>query len=181
MRNRNDFYPTPESVVALIMREIWDDVTQVWEPCAGDGRLVEAMERRGMTVFCGDIVTGQDFFDAVAAPCPTLVTNPPFRPIRKFIDHSFEIGVQRMLLVCPERLWACGRGSEQWQRHRPSRFVNMSFREDYLGRGGSPDRMLAVSIWDRPHSETCRYEIWDRNTYTEMYPTSGQENKWGKV
>ena len=91
-----------------------------------------------------------------------VVTNPPFSRIRDFIDHAFDIGVKRMVLVCPERLWACKKGLDQWNRHRPSLWVNLSWREDYLNKGGSPDRALAVAVWDSPHSDKCEYEIWGK-------------------
>jgi len=125
--------------------------------------MVEALRARNFIVSAGDIETGQDFFAVDHAPATTLITNPPFKHIRPFIDHAFGIGVQRMALICNERLWACGKGKSQFERHRPSRFINMSWREDYLGKGGAPDRALAVSIWDTPHAETCRYEVWGRD------------------
>ena len=163
LRGAHDFYPTPMSFVDLLLDALdWPELATAWEPCAGDGRLVEALQRRGVHVVSGDVQAGQDFFEIDVAPADTLITNPPFKVIRKFIDHAFDIGVQRMALVTPERLWACGKGSQQWDRHRPSRFANMNWREDYLGKGGSPDRALAVAIWDAPHADACSYEIWQR-------------------
>ena len=162
LRHTNDFYPPPHAIIkALLDRLNWKP-TQVWEPCAGDGRFVQALIKRSHTVVAGDIEEGQDFFQYRAAPVKTLITNPPFRKMRAFIDHAFEIGVERMALVCAERLWACGKGQEQWERHRPSRFANLTWREDYLDRGGSPDRALAVSIWDTLHAERCDFEVWDK-------------------
>lgn len=140
----------------------------IWEPCAGDGRMVEVQKVLGFNVISSDIQSGQDFFDYDKAPCKTLVTNPPFGMIRPFIDHAFKIGVTQMALVCPERLWACKKGREQFNRHRPSRFVNLDWREDYLqrGKGHSPDRALALSIWNTPHNNTCEFEVWDRDGST---------------
>ena len=139
MRNSRDFYPTPYSIINVLLSRLEWPASVVWEPCEGDGRLAGAMRFRGAEVIGHDIVTGQ------------------------FIDHAFDIGVERMALICNERLWACQRGYEQWNRHRPSRFANLTWREDYLNKGGSPDRSLAISIWDTPHSETCQYEVWDKN------------------
>ena len=84
------------------------------------------------------------------------------KKIRPFIDHAFNIGVERMVLVCPERLWACKVGWEQFHRHRPARFINLNWREDYLGKGGSPDRALAISIWENPCAMRCSYEVWSK-------------------
>ena len=162
-RRSRDAYPTPHSIIRVMLHRVeLDDV--VWEPCAGDGRLVDAMRSRTAEVIAGDIITGEDFFAVEAAPAKMLVTNPPFGCIRKFIDHAFDIGVQRLVLVCPERLWACQKGHDQWRRHRPSVWANLDWREDYLGKGGAPDRALAVGIWDSPLAFECRYEVWGPTT-----------------
>jgi hypothetical protein len=161
-RKANDFYPTPVSIIDAILRRVrWLD-DRVWEPCAGDNRLAGNLALSGYKVVSGDIQTGQDFFKYDKALAPAIITNPPFKSIRGFIDHAFNIGVFRMALVCSERIWASKIGMEQFNRHRPRYFANMSWREDYLGKGGSPDRALAVAIWDTPHSAQCEYQVWDK-------------------
>jgi len=166
-RHPRDFYPTPHSIITVLLQEIQWYVAEIWEPCAGDGRLTYAIEEHGYKCVSHDIATGNDFFDFTKCASTNLITNPPFKPIRKFIDHAFDIGVERMALVVPERLFACQKGYEQFTKHRPSRFINLSWREDYLGKGGSPDRALALAIWDQPSSPTCQYSIRTRVTKTE--------------
>jgi len=163
MRHPTDFYPTPYSIIHALLNNLnWRDV-KAWEPCAGDGRFARSMEQHYKNdVLSHDINDGYDFFDWEVARRPDLITNPPFKCIRDFIDHAFKIGVKRMALVCPERLWSCQKGFEQKQRHNPSRFINLTWREDYLNKGGSPDRALAISIWDRPHSMHTIYEVWSK-------------------
>jgi len=163
MRHPTDFYPTPHLIIASLLHNLnWDNLNP-WEPCAGDGRFAEAIEQcYGIDVLSHDIMNGYDFFDWKVARRPDIITNPPFKQIRPFIDHAFKIGVKRMALICPERLWACQKGYEQKQRHNPSRFINLTWREDYLNKGGSPDRALAISIWDRPNSNHTSYEVWTR-------------------
>ena len=166
VRHKGDFYPTPHTVIEALLRHLTLEDT-VWEPCAGDGRLVVALRGAGATVISHDIATGHDIFEAKAAPATMVVTNPPFRFIRQFIDHAFGIGVERMALICPERLWACKKGHDQWGRHRPSLWANLDWREDYLQKGGSPDRALAAAMWDTPHSPECRYEVWAKRGFDE--------------
>jgi hypothetical protein len=162
-REANDFYPTPHSILDILLHNLhWPKGSLIWEPCAGDGRVVDKLKSDGYSVISGDIQTGQDFFNCAGAESPFLLTNPPFKHIRAFIDHAFSIGVEHMALVCPERLWACKKGSEQMKRHKPSRFINLDWREDYLNKGGTPDRALAVSIWDTPNSSNTTYEVWSR-------------------
>jgi len=162
MRIENDFYPTPFSMADRLITEADNLGEVVWEPCAGDGRLVKMMRDKGKTVIAGDIATGQDFFEYTWAAAPVIVTNPPFKEIRRFINHAFSIGVRRMALIVPERIWASKTGLKQFNKHRPSKFINMSWREDFLNKGGSPDRALAAAIWTQPHSISTTFEVWSK-------------------
>ena len=168
MRKPFDFYPTPIGIVKLMVDRYVSHTpavrtVPVWEPCAGDGRMGVALKEAGVKVVVEtDIQKGQDFFSFHHAPCEYLITNPPFKDIRNFINHAFTIGIKRMALVCPERLWACKKGEQQFNRWRPSIFANMDWREDYLGKGGSPDRALAVSIWWKPCADVCHFEVWSK-------------------
>ncbi len=117
-RNKHDYYPTPYSIVDTVVRlvdEQWD-VNRIWECCAGDMRFSNALGRNDRQIISTDIRTNQNFYWYKETLAPALVTNPPFNSIRDFIDHAFAIGVEKMALVCPERLWACGRGYAQWNR-----------------------------------------------------------------
>ena len=165
-RRENDFYPTPESVIAEIVARWRPRSNLIWEPCAGDGRIAKAAQDAGFEVITGDIVTGEDFFASTPpASDIALFTNPPFDRVREFIDHAFAIGISEMCLVLPERIWASGIGRQQFERHRPSVWVNLDWREDYLGKGGSPDRALAVAIWDSPCASRCDFEVWSRKDH----------------
>ena len=185
MRHTHDNYPTPHSIIDATILTLWgmpnfnrvlvSPVWTPWEPCAGDGRFADAIDKRRelahrnqcrpgspVHVIQTDITTGEDFFDYDEALSQCVITNPPFKVIREFIDHAFDIGVTSMALVCPERLWACQKGWEQKQRHNPSHFVNFTWREDYLQKGGSPDRSLALSIWQYPHNPDTEYLVLNR-------------------
>ncbi len=101
-RIENDFYPTPQSIIDAVLFHVkLRESATVWEPCAGDGRFSTALEQSGYRVVSHDIDEGHDFFDWKSAQAPVIVTNPPFKHIRRFIDHSFKIGVEQMVLVTP--------------------------------------------------------------------------------
>tara|TARA_Y100000361_G_C11140492_1_gene334759 strand:- start:1014 stop:1517 length:504 start_codon:yes stop_codon:yes gene_type:complete len=167
MRKNNDFYPTPHSFINALVKNIpyyFDRNDVVWECCAGDNRLVDALKKDKRKVIATDISNGEheDFFNYKKALAPTIITNPPFKDIRKFIDHAFDIGVWRMMIFCNERLFACKKGYQQIQRHRPAKFINLSWREDFLGKGGKPDRSMAIAQWSSPHTTRTIYEVWDQ-------------------
>ena len=92
-RNENGFYPAPHSIVKLLANYSEWESLYVWEPCAGDFRLVEALQARDYKVIATDLDQGQDFFNFTEAPFPYLVTDPRFKNIRPFIYHAFAIGV----------------------------------------------------------------------------------------
>ena len=165
-RKTNDYYPTPHSFVEKLVEKYIDAVgmpDHVWEPCVGDGRIAQKLLKCGVdAVSQSDIQLGQDFFAFKKAIAPVIITNPPFKHIRPFIDHAFDIGVQSMALICGERLWACKKGREQFERHKPHIFAMMDWREDYLGKGGAPDRSLAVSIWQTPCAADSSFQIWSK-------------------
>jgi len=163
MRKEFDFYPTPMSIVKEVVERWAPSGVKVWEPCAGDERVARSLTERGCDVVSTDIKNRQDFFTYSSPLAPVIITNPPFKKIREFIDHAFNIGVEKMALVCPERLWACKKGRLQFERFKPTRFANMDWREDYLQKGGSPDRALAVAMWDKPNSSSCTYEVWTKS------------------
>ena len=77
-------------------------------------------------------LSGQDFFDFKEAPCPHLMTRPPFKKIRRFIDHAFAIGVER--IPCAQNVYGRARKVGAFHRHRPARFINLNWREDYLSK-----------------------------------------------
>lgn len=169
MRRPNDSYPTPSSIaIELVYRWTLPTMT-VWEPCAGEGHLSEVLKKRVNKVISTDITRHEDFFEYTSPLAEIVVTNPPFKPIRSFIDHAFDIGVKKMALVCPERLWACRKGRDQFLRHRPSRWVNLDWREDYLQKNKAPDRALAIAIWECANADACVYEVWTR-AYKEILP-----------
>ncbi len=162
-RREGDAYYTPPLIVQAVMAHWWPlDESLVWEPFAGDGRFAEALRARGHEVIAGDIDQGQDFFAYDTAPAPGLCSNPPFDRARDVIDHAFSIGVTSMALVLPERFWASDVGLKQFARHKPAVWANLSWREDYLGSGGSPDRALAVGIWQSRCAESCYFAVWGR-------------------
>jgi hypothetical protein len=162
MRKPLDFYPTPMSIVEQIIERWSFEGQDVWEPCSGDGRIARFLESKNCKVISTDIQHNEkeNFFSYSETLAPVVITNPPFKYIRQFIDHAFNIGVEQMALVCPERLWSCKKGRLQFNYFKPTRWANMDWREDYLQKGGSPDRALAVAMWDAPNSVNCNYEIW---------------------
>jgi len=92
-----DFYPTPyEAVVPLISHlPEWYTFT---EPCAGDGRLIDHLEKHGgKCSYACDVeptdmylrVEKKNAFDVDAVTTPYIITNPPWdrKILHPMIEH----------------------------------------------------------------------------------------------
>lgn len=101
-RQPNEKYYTPAWVVdALLSREMFPGA--VWEPAAGDGAMVAALNSKGYDCYASDIepaaanVWSMDFLAAMSnfGTYRTIITNPPYgkggRLAVKFIERALEI------------------------------------------------------------------------------------------
>jgi hypothetical protein len=87
-RVERDFYPTPSWVVEALAEHVEVTNKVIWEPAAGDGRMVEAFRSLGAAkVYASDIADygyqESERFDFLTAMPPRgaidlIATNPPF-------------------------------------------------------------------------------------------------------
>ena len=103
-RKERDLYETPAWATLAVVPHLHGP-TLIWEPAAGGGKMVAALEGAGLRVVQSDIATGTDFLrssechDAVDA----IVTNPPYEMAREFVEHALKLmdpcrGMVAMLL-----------------------------------------------------------------------------------
>lgn len=92
-RETHDFYPThPGATRALLSVETFDG--SIWEPACGDGAISLVLEAAGHSVISTDLIDrgygegGRDFMMEWAPRAPHIVTNPPFRWARQFVDRA---------------------------------------------------------------------------------------------
>jgi hypothetical protein len=126
-RQDRDFYPTPAwATEALLRRVRLPD--GIWEPCCGDGAMVQVLEAHGHRVVSTDLVYrgygegGRDFMleDRLPDGVTAIVTNPPYgRGLHRFVDHALELtrpvgGVVAMLV---NTQWQTGAANSERLRH----------------------------------------------------------------
>lgn len=109
-RKERDLYETPEWVTVALMRHLPPRASnsperkwRVWEPAAGTGKMVRALERTGCCeVQASDLDTGQDFLFEPRRDVDAIITNPPYVMAQWFIERSLMLmepgGVVAMLL-----------------------------------------------------------------------------------
>jgi len=85
----------------------------VWEPAAGAGHLVRALEAAGRSVYASEIAHGDNFYTHTPPVAwGVQVTNPPFSSKYHWIEHSYALGRPWALLLPLETL-----GAQSAQRH----------------------------------------------------------------
>lgn len=112
-KERNEFYPTPDVVIELA-RPLIDPNKRYWEPCAGDGRILNYfdnvvigtdIEPRSKDVFEGNFLSSGKP-DTVEA----IITNPPFSLGYDLIKKAlYEWEIPALLLLRVEYIAAKAR------------------------------------------------------------------------
>jgi hypothetical protein len=101
-RPHDAYWTPPEVVTALLKCETLPQY--LWEPCCGNGAIVNVLRDRGYDVTASDLVDyggaidlpveyGVDFLKTTHAPrhCGCVITNPPFRLAAAFIEHTLKL------------------------------------------------------------------------------------------
>jgi hypothetical protein len=102
-RVENDLYQTPEWATEALLRHLPIAGLRVWEPAAGNHKMVDVLAKAGASVFTSDIKTYNrqhdqifdflvDFEGIDNTLFDAIITNPPFghgnRDAAKFARHA---------------------------------------------------------------------------------------------
>jgi hypothetical protein len=106
-RKALDFYATPAWVTEALLGFILTRPGSIWEPAAGDGKMVRVLTERFL-VLATDVADGADFLATKTLPDPSIrgiVTNPPYQHAGQFCAHALQLtqpfkGFVCMLLRC---------------------------------------------------------------------------------
>ena len=92
--NKNDVVFTPDWLAETICK-MFDIKGIVLEPCKGEGSFLKHLPEN--TEWC-EIVDGRNYYD-YNKKVDWIVTNPPYSDFNRFLDHSFELAENIVLLV----------------------------------------------------------------------------------
>lgn len=93
-RKALDLYQTPAWVTEALIPHLPRLPDRVWEPAAGDGKMVQVLREHFDDVLATDISKGQDFLKAVPSPdidFGGIISNPPFNIAYDFIKHAIHM------------------------------------------------------------------------------------------
>ena len=96
----NDIVQTPDALAFAIVKHFLPQITgTVLEPCAGGGAFLRAFKKCGLKkVKSCEIEAGTDFFD-FTEHVSWIITNPPWSKARKWLQHSYEIADDVVVLI----------------------------------------------------------------------------------
>ena len=95
-RAEHDYYAT-EPLAADLICGVEDFEGGIWENCCGEGHLAKRFEELGHEVVSTDLIDrgfgqgGMDFFECDKTLAPNIVTNPPYKYAKEWVEHSLEL------------------------------------------------------------------------------------------
>ncbi|WP_053040161.1 hypothetical protein [Staphylococcus haemolyticus] len=105
----NDYYATPpESVKKLL--EVESFKGSVMEPCCGEGHISELLKDKGYTVKSNDLIdrgygeTHLDFLTEEFEKVDNIITNPPYKYAKEFIEKSLKVTNKKVAMFCKIQL-----------------------------------------------------------------------------
>lgn len=163
-REEDDFYPTPWEVTEALLRKYKFGDRVIHECCAGDGAMVEVIQRHGYEVVASDIVQRgasnviiQDFLTLKQPMAKVVVTNPPFKLAAQMIEHGMgELGLDCMCLVLKSTFFHARNRHGLFQRHKPKVVAPLLWRPDFLQKG-RPTMDCSWFIWVRGNTNDPIY------------------------
>lgn len=153
-RNSTDFYPTPAEVThALLSALSLDTDTVIWEPAAGEGHMVRAMNERGYAVSASDLYsyTFEDFCSVGELRGDWIITNPPFKHAEAFIRHALSLQPCGVAMLLKSQYWHASSRLQLFDSFPPSHVLPLTWRPDFLfgKKSSSPTMEVLWTVWER--------------------------------
>ncbi len=133
-RHEADFYATPRSSFLPLLDHLPMGVVY-WEPCCGDGRLVQMLTDSGREADGADLYPQNAAYPSVDFLLDQhrrefLITNPPFNIAQQIAAHALDVAKETMLLL---RLnWLASKKRREWfKAHEPSALFVLSERPSF--------------------------------------------------
>ena len=102
-RADGDFYATDGRAIDELFKVV-EKPKLAWECACGAGHLSKRMEQLGVKVVSTDLVDrgygegGVDFLETTELLAPAIITNPPYKFAREFVEHAIELGAERICM-----------------------------------------------------------------------------------
>jgi hypothetical protein len=160
----DDLYETPAVAVEALLR-VEALPLIVWEPACGPGAIARVLRGQGYEVYATDLVDyassdqdfgGVDFMGQMACPAGAraIVTNPPYRMARAFVEHAVALCPLVIVLARLAFYESTGREAILARCSRIHVFANrlpMMHRAGWAGPKSTSGVAFAWFVWDDRH------------------------------
>lgn len=161
----DDFYATPRVAVdsLLAIESKWLPKGEIWEPACGDGAIVIPLREAGYSVGATDLVDRgcpdswvANFLDYSPYGADAIITNPPFKLAREFVDTALQRAPYVAMLL--RLAFLEGAARKPWFESTPlarvhvsSRRLPMMHRDGWEGPKAGSAVCHAWFVWDKRH------------------------------
>ena len=108
-RIKDDYYATPQESTFKLL-EVEDFKGNILEPCCGEGHISEVLKQEGYKVFSNDLIDRgygelhKDFLTEDFEIYDNIITNPPFKYAKEFIEKSLKVTTGKVAMFCKIQL-----------------------------------------------------------------------------
>lgn len=156
----NDYYATePKAVELLLEQEKFSNT--ILEPACGEGHISEALKAHGYKVASTDLIDRgygevRNFFDYEYLEGVDIITNPPYKYAKEFVEHALRISADGQKIAMLLRLtFLEGQGRRALFRDTPPQTVYVSSARLQCAKNGdfSGKSMVAYAwfVWRKGH------------------------------
>lgn len=138
----DDYYATPpESTKALLEVERFEG--NILEPCCGEGHISDVLKESGYEVISNDMVDrgygefNEDYLKATKLKADNVITNPPFKYAKEFIEKSLHDTTGKVAMFCKIQLLEGVSRSKMFE-DTPLKTVYVFTKRQNPLRNGSP-------------------------------------------
>ena len=155
----NDYYATdPKALELLLEQESFSQ--NIWEPACGEGHLSKVLESKGFNVHSTDLIDrgygigGKDFFNEYGTFYGDIVTNPPYKHAKEFVEKALEmVPPGNKVAMFLKLTFLEGQARRSLFREKPPQTVYVSSARLQCGKNGVFTGQSAVAyawfVWRR--------------------------------
>lgn len=164
-RQINDYYATEPKALELLL-ELEQFSSDIWECACGGGHLSRVLREKNYKVRSSDLIDRGyegteviDFFKAKNYPARDIITNPPYKFAKEFVEHALNISPDGTKIAMFLKLtFLEGKARRKlFEKYPPKRIYVSSSRlqcaknGDFVkyGKGGATAVAYAWYIWKK--------------------------------